>query len=714
MIKILQWGLVFLLIFTPVFKGAKEIGPLTFIQLFIIIATIFHLLSGRKTSAREEDRMRRSEARTLNYLLFCFLFILIASTFNSIYLYPSLSELFKIISYVLLYYLVFNLVKTADFKNKILNIIIFICTLIAIVGIWQHLQHQTSSVTFPNVNLAAGYLVAGIALALSKLLTDYKWRINYMKQNKYLVLHISYLVLTIIMLMALVYTGSRGGLLSFLVVFTFLSVVVFKKWGLIFVLVALILVSIFIPQDYVIRLLKLNWTDPYTFQRLAIWNSGLKAIKARPLLGWGLGTFGYIFYRYNFPVSGTIAQYAKVTRFTHNEFIQLGAEAGLIALFLFIGMLVVIFKKGVKDWRDSKDDSVKPDVSRRWLIIGPLAGSVGILTHGLVDFNLHLPAISILLVFFAAMIMNNRFIQENQPETPGVTVSKVIMPIIGLLIIGVLITMPYIAYLYGQRENYQKAVLFNPLYSPYYEALGKVYAQKFSASHDEKWENLSIKEFQKAIRLNPEYPYHYQNLANFYLSYTQNLDEAINNYQKAIQRAPYDASLYFNLGSIYFNEKKFIDAITMYLKTTGLEPNYLRAYYQLGRSYEEIGEQRRAITAYNNIINLLHRDLMSKITYIPSDYENRLWTLDTALVYNRLGLLYMRQNKTEEAIANFRKALKINPRYAEVYSNLGGVYYQMGLYALAASEIGKALRIEPNNKMFQKNFEEAWKKIMKE
>ena len=40
MMGILKWGLVFLLIFSPIFKGGKEIAPLTFIQLFIILLAI--------------------------------------------------------------------------------------------------------------------------------------------------------------------------------------------------------------------------------------------------------------------------------------------------------------------------------------------------------------------------------------------------------------------------------------------------------------------------------------------------------------------------------------------------------------------------------------------------------------------------------------------------------------------------------------------------
>jgi tetratricopeptide (TPR) repeat protein len=713
MAKIMIGGVVFLLIFTPIFKGGKEVTPLTFIELFIVILTIIYHLAVKKsqTVAMTPDHLSsRPQKNSLNVLLFCFVAIVSVATLNSIYFSASLAELVKIITYILLYYLVFNFINTSSLKVKMVNLIIALVTITALVGIYQHYQHWTVLANFPNANLMAGYLVVGITLSLSKLIYEIKFRAFNLNKGKNIIYLVLYFGAMLIMFLGLIYTESRGGLLSLFLVITFLSVMFFKGRGLIFVMVMLVLFSVFVPQDYVIKLLKLNSTDPYTFQRLAIWGSGLKAIIARPVLGWGPGAFGYIFYRYNFPVTEALAHYGKITRFTHNEFIQLGVEAGLIALVVLMFMLLIVFKKGRKDWYNKACNFINADDVSGWLIIAPLAGLVGILTQSLVDFNLHLPAIVILLVFFTAIIMNNNTKEESQDELPASFSINRVVPVTGLVLMAFLIIMPYVSYLYARGENYQKALIFNPLDSDYHEALGNLYGQKFKDSQDKNWELLTIQEYQKAIRLNPQYPYYYQDLADFYLNDLGSSKEAVDNYQKAIQLAPYDVLLYFNLASLYFNEGKFITAINMYQNTTEIEPNYLRAYYQMGIAYEQIGSKSEAFYAYNKIVNILHKNLSSKIT---SSYEKELLSLDTSLVYNRIGLLDIKDNKMEEAIANFRKALKINPDYAEAHNNLGGVYYQMGFYALAASEVGKALKIDPGNKMFQKNIEESLRKGIK-
>jgi len=49
------------------------------------------------------------------------------------------------------------------------------------------------------------------------------------------------------------------------------------------------------------------------------------------------------------------------------------------------------------------------------------------------------------------------------------------------------------------------------------------------------------------------------------------------------------------------------------------------------------------------------------------------------------------------AIAECKKALEINPNYAEAHSNLGVAYGDKGLVAQAIAEYKKAIKINPND-----------------
>jgi protein O-mannosyl-transferase len=82
--------------------------------------------------------------------------------------------------------------------------------------------------------------------------------------------------------------------------------------------------------------------------------------------------------------------------------------------------------------------------------------------------------------------------------------------------------------------------------------------------------------------------------------------------------------------------------------------------------------------------------------------EDTLW-ISTAQVapsgqqiHNNLGDVYARQGNMEKAVEEFKKAIEINPNYADAYHNLGNTYQQIGQLDLAVENYQKALSINPN------------------
>ena len=66
--------------------------------------------------------------------------------------------------------------------------------------------------------------------------------------------------------------------------------------------------------------------------------------------------------------------------------------------------------------------------------------------------------------------------------------------------------------------------------------------------------------------------------------------------------------------------------------------------------------------------------------------------------YNR-GIDYIQQEKYDLALAEFTKAININPRYADAYNNRGNLYQQQGKPDLALSDYNKAININPRDAM---------------
>ena len=65
--------------------------------------------------------------------------------------------------------------------------------------------------------------------------------------------------------------------------------------------------------------------------------------------------------------------------------------------------------------------------------------------------------------------------------------------------------------------------------------------------------------------------------------------------------------------------------------------------------------------------------------------------------YNNRGIAYDKEGLYDQAILDYNKALKINPRYAEAYNNRGVAYRRKGQYDRAISDYNKALEINPRD-----------------
>jgi len=97
--------------------------------------------------------------------------------------------------------------------------------------------------------------------------------------------------------------------------------------------------------------------------------------------------------------------------------------------------------------------------------------------------------------------------------------------------------------------------------------------------------------------------------------------------------------------------------------------------------------------------------LLSAGTY----WRNKIWNSDMELwtdcvkkspnkdrPHLRLGAIFVRQGKYQEALAQFTEALRINPDYAEAHANVGAVLIFQRKYQEAFAQFTEALRIKPN------------------
>jgi len=239
--------------------------------------------------------------------------------------------------------------------------------------------------TFDNPNLFAGYLAVGIACTLGLL------RQQQAKRGAKVLAGLALLV----MLPALFTTASRGGVLAALGAWlAFALVRASANRKLLVPLTAGVLGLILLgaglfavlpgPRQAVKKSLEARSYS--TAFRLYTWEGTLKMIAARPVLGFGAGTFAQVFPRY---------MVAGYTRMAHEDYLQFAAELGLPGAALWVAFLLLALVVAWRTTLASKGDNA--------LKAGIFAALVAAGLHSLVDYDMHVMAGLTACVVLAAL-----------------------------------------------------------------------------------------------------------------------------------------------------------------------------------------------------------------------------------------------------------------------------------------------------------------------
>ena len=76
--------------------------------------------------------------------------------------------------------------------------------------------------------------------------------------------------------------------------------------------------------------------------------------------------------------------------------------------------------------------------------------------------------------------------------------------------------------------------------------------------------------------------------------------------------------------------------------------------------------------------------------------------------YVNLGAAYLRLEKYDEALKNWKKVLRLDPHHVATHLNLGNCYFQMGLLNLAIRQWIKTISLNEQSIMAHKNLASAY------
>jgi len=215
---------------------------------------------------------------------------------------------------------------------------------------------------------------------------------------------------TIVMIVAIILTGSRGGMIGLFA--TIISLAVFsalKKTGentrrrgisptvvlaagfgfLVFTVGIVLYLG---AADPLLRSAGVSaGAGDFTSGRTEFWRTALRIFADHPIIGVGLDGFGAAYSIYD-PSTGAL----RVEQ-AHNDYLQILADAGLLGFACVAAFIFILIKNGTAMIRESRSDF------RRGAAIGALAGCVGILIHSFFDFPLRTPANAFIFLLLAAI-----------------------------------------------------------------------------------------------------------------------------------------------------------------------------------------------------------------------------------------------------------------------------------------------------------------------
>ena len=203
-------------------------------------------------------------------------------------------------------------------------------------------------------------------------------------------------------------------------------------------------------------------------------------------------------------------------------------------------------------------------------------------------------------------------------------------------------------------------------------------------------------------------------LGNLSMSEEQ-FEQATNCFDEAIKLTPEDADLQVEAGIAWFRRGDAQKAIELVQAVLAVHPDNARAHNVLGRIrlFQEdaegaIAELRKALavredfeTSYFLGIAYLKAKKLSEATSWFDEVQTKM--IDSAALHVLFGRAYLLTHFPEPSIAEFRKAIKLDPKYPRAHGFLGYSFLeQFGeqAYPQAREEFDKELRINPEQYYF--------------
>jgi tetratricopeptide (TPR) repeat protein len=353
------------------------------------------------------------------------------------------------------------------------------------------------------------------------------------------------------------------------------------------------------------------------------WMIAIEALKNKPLFGIGPGNFISAFNAFR-PIGFNLTdQWALKFGYSANFYLQLLTTTGIIGA-LAVCLLVWKIIKEIKN------------VGRLTEQTGVFLGLILTLILALViPANFLLLLLLFLLITLFGLHLPVKELSEESKILPVVIALPCFLLLIGG---GWFLGRTYAAELafnqsleaLRQNQGTQtynlliKAISLNPYsenyrlnYSQVNLALANAIASQSDLT-DQDRNNISalvqqaIREAKAVVTLNPQNANNWTNLALIYRQLINFADGAENwaltSYQQAIALDPFNPQLRIALGGVYYSLANWDEAVQQFQLAVQIKPDFANAHYNLSAAYREKGDFEKAVNAMESALSLVPAD----------------------------------------------------------------------------------------------------------
>ena len=159
---------------------------------------------------------------------------------------------------------------------------------------------------------------------------------------------------------------------------------------------------------------------------------------------------------------------------------------------------------------------------------------------------------------------------------------------------------------------------------------------------------------------------------------SEKYDRAIDQINRVIEEFPKNEEYVFIRGRIYFDRGNYDTARQDFNKAYELNPRYHQAYFFVGRTAFSQGDYDTATRIFRHVLD-----------YRPNNGEFHYW----------MGRAYEQENRTGQALEEYRKASAVDEAYAvrnpELFIRRGRLLARLGYSVEGRKDIERALELAP-------------------